>query len=133
MGTCNVKSSIRFRLLWIFVLCLMLSGVLQLQAQENSEEQYEAHVLAFIDAAYNNSDVSMLDSLFAADYAYHPGGFDISRLRINILSLRAAMPDLQATPIIHIAERDWVAVHLYLRGTFPALNPSHQRGSPSNL
>lgn len=109
------------------VLCLfLLLWTKHSQAQTDLEEQYKDSIAAFIDAAYNNGNTSMLTSLFAPNYTFHPGGYDITRLHINILSLRAAMPDLRATQVIRIAEGDWVAVHAIMEGTF-----SHEFISPN--
>ena len=101
------------------VLCLLLLlWMSTTRAQSSNEAQNKANVAAFIDAAYNRSDTQIIDTLFATDFALHPGGFAVDQLRINILSLRAAMPDLVATPIILIADGDWVAAHVVMQGTF---------------
>jgi predicted ester cyclase len=100
------------------VLCLMLLWMSTTSAQSSTETENKRNIAAFIDAAYNQGNVAMLDTLFAADYALHPGGFAVDQLRINILSLRAAMPDLVATQVILIAQDDWVAAHVVMQGTF---------------
>ena len=99
--------------------CVILLGfVTNTQAQGDRGDLNKSSAAIFINAAYNNNDLSLMDAIFAENYAHHPGGYDTNWLRIRILGLRAAMPDLRVTPILQVAEGDWVAMQLLFEGTF---------------
>lgn len=101
---------------WLLIIVISLMTILPAYAQ--SDEINASNILSFVDAAYNNGDVSVIGTLYADDFMYHPGGFDRNFLLINILSLRAAIPDLKVTPIIAVSDSNWVALHMYIEGTF---------------
>lgn len=102
----------------VIIITLVIVSTSAIQAQSEQDIINKARVLGFIEAAYSRGDVSAVDSLYAEDFTYHPGGFDKEFLLVSILSLRGALPDLQALPLISVADDNWVAVHMRLGGTF---------------
>ena len=102
------------RMLLIVSIFFLISIVSSAQSDQLNKDNF----VAFLESAYNTGDVSAIDTLFADDFVYHPGGLNKNDLLVNILGLRAALPDIQATPLIAISDANWVAVHMNIEGTF---------------
>lgn len=126
----------------IAAILLLLSFVLSLHgvsAQADPEETYKAIIRQAIDQAYNHGNVAPISEHFAPAYLEHPGETGRLDLMGAALGLRAAMPDLQATLELLIAEGAWVAVRLHLLGTFvnelvfPNVEPVPPTGQPVEL
>ncbi|MEM6284905.1 MAG: ester cyclase [Chloroflexota bacterium] len=104
---------------WILIATIIsLLPVVSVHAQD-TDDANKAQAIAMIQAAYNfQGDMTILDTIFADDFLYHPGGGGKDALLDSVFSLRAAMPDLRTTPIITVSEGGWVAAHLHVSGRF---------------
>ncbi len=78
-----------------------------------------------IEDVFSDGDTSAIQTLYAADFVAHlpisqTDRPELSRADLSevVHLLREAMPDLQVTPEIIVAEGDYVAVRATLRGTF---------------
>lgn len=105
----------RFICLIAFVLTSM-SCLSSVSAQPVLKET----IRAFITNVYNNGNVGAVDILFAPTYIRRPGDSDANAFKIAVFSLRAAMPDLQASVEVILEERAsrTVAARFRLKGTF---------------
>jgi predicted ester cyclase len=69
-------------------------------------------------AAYGNGDTDAMDAVYIPEFVRRPGGHDLLTVKKTIFALRAAIPDMQATVPLIVAEGDLVAARLKLWGTF---------------
>lgn len=88
-------------------------------------DAHKAAIRRVIEDVFSDGDVEAIKTLYAEDFVAHlpPSQTDrpeLSRpdLEEIVLLLREAMPDLEVTPEIVVAEGDYVAVRATLRGTF---------------
>ncbi len=120
---------------FLFINCLMLIlfGIVNIPiavAQQSPKD----HIKNILDALYNIGDVSVIDNQFTSTFVRHPAETDTTALKISVLSLRAAMPDLKATIELAVAEGNNVAVRLILAGTFTGefISPNALPIAPNN-
>ena len=121
------------KFLFINALVLITFSILNIPiavAQQSPKDRIEN----LLDALYNVGDVSVIDSQFASTFVRHPAETDTTALKISVLSLRAAMPDLKATTELAISEQNNVAVRLILTGTFTGefISPNALPIAPNN-
>lgn len=88
-------------------------------------DAHKAAIRRVIEDVFSDGDVEAIKTLYAEDFVAHlpPSQTDrpeLSRpdLEEIVLLLREAMPDLEMTPEIVVAEGEYVAVRATLRGTF---------------
>lgn len=120
---------------FLFINCLMLIlfGIVNITiavAQESPKDR----IKNILDALYNIGDVSVIDNQFTSTFVRHPAETNTTALKISVLSLRAAMPDLKATIELAVAEGNHVAVRLILAGTFTGefISPNALPIAPNN-
>jgi predicted ester cyclase len=77
----------------------------------------KAIVQRFIAEVWNGNDLAAVDNLVHPDYAIEGIGRGPEAVRNNVAAYRTAFPDLAWTIEQMVAEGDWVAVRLTLRGT----------------
>ena len=77
----------------------------------------KAIVQRFIAEVWNADNLAAVDELVHPDYALEGIGRGPDAVRSNVAAYRAAFPDLAWTIEQMVAEGDWVAVRLTLRGT----------------
>jgi predicted ester cyclase len=85
------------------------------------EAPHKEVVGRFIDEAYNQGKLKVMDELLAADYAAHEADgstSDLEATKAFATAIRAAFPNLKITSQAIVAEGDWVAVFYSARGTF---------------
>jgi steroid delta-isomerase-like uncharacterized protein len=87
-----------------------------------STEQNKATVRAWVEAAWNQGNLSMADGLYAADYVYHDPASPtevrgVEGIKGLVTMYRTAMPDLRFTIEDMIAEGDKVVWRWTVRGT----------------
>ncbi|MCL4246812.1 MAG: nuclear transport factor 2 family protein [Anaerolineae bacterium] len=104
---------------------LLITAVPVTTAQQDSEERNREAFLAIVNEAFNQGDVNVLRRLFAPEFSNHSPFGDNNRdgAIATIEALRAAMPDLVLTPLVVIAEGEYVAGDVLFEGTFE--NPLH--------
>lgn len=87
-----------------------------------------------ISSLYGTGDVSVVDAQFDAQFVRHPAESDATALKISVLTLRAAMPDLKATTELAVAEGSFVAARVVLNGTFTGefVSPNALPIAPNN-
>lgn len=78
----------------------------------------ESAVLAANTAAYNAGDIDALDAVTAPEYISYPTMVGLDENKAQIAALRAAIPDLQTTTDLLIAEGNWIAYLWTAAGTF---------------
>lgn len=88
-------------------------------------DAHKAAIRRVIEDVFSDGDVEAIKTLYTEDFVAHlpPSQTDrpeLSRADLEeiVLLLREAMPDLEVTPEIVVAEGDYVAVRATLRGTF---------------
>jgi predicted ester cyclase len=74
-------------------------------------------VRRFISEAWNGGDLSVVDELIHPDYEVRGVGHGPEAVKRNMAFYRTAFPDLRTTIELLIAEGEWVAARLTLRGT----------------
>lgn len=107
----------RFRSVTL-VLILCFCGQARAFAQGNPASPYRDAIRRLVDEVYNQGQIGAVDELFAATYTRYPAATDRDGFKRNILALRAAMPDLEARPLLLIVEENSAALHLSIHGTF---------------
>lgn len=121
----------------VMILYFTVMPVVGTQAQ--SPSSYKDIALQIIDRAYNTGDIAPIMQYFAPEYRQHPGERDTMSAIGAIIALRAAMPDMQATIELTIAEASLVMVRFRLRGVFvnemvfPDAIPVRPTGQPMEL
>lgn len=95
----------------------VLGAAQSIHAQDDQEQQHKDIARALIEDAYNLGNVAIMDAIYAPTFIRQPGGLRLREVKVSILALRAAMPDLKATINLLLAEADWVALRIKLRGT----------------
>lgn len=98
------------------------------QPQTEGSDPLAAHketLRRVIEDVFSDGEVESINALYAEDFVAHlpPSQTDrpeLSRADLYevVLLLREAMPDLEVTPEIVVAEGDYVVVRATLRGTF---------------
>ncbi len=96
--------------------------------QEEGGDTLAAHkevIRRIIEDVFSDGDTAAIQTLYAEDFVAHlpisqTDRPELSRADLSeiVHLLREAMPDLQVTPEIVVAEGDYVAVQATLRGTF---------------
>ncbi len=91
-------------------------------------------VVGVISSIYGSGDVSVIDTQFAPNFVRHPAESDANALKISVLSLRAAIPDLKAVSELAVAEGSFVAVRVLLNGIFTGeyVSPNALPIAPNN-
>jgi predicted ester cyclase len=105
----------------VFALTILFYGLgaaSTVSAQDTSTLQYREAIRRLVDEVYNKGQIGVLDEIFAETYTRYPAMTDRDSFKKNVLALRAAFPDLMATPVLLIAQGNTVALHLVIRGTF---------------
>jgi len=82
-----------------------------------SLEPNKVVVRRFIAEVWNAGNLDAADELVHPDYEVPGVGHGSDAVKRNVTAFRAAFPDLAWTIATMIAEGDWVAVRLILRGT----------------
>ena len=77
----------------------------------------KAVVQRFIAEVWNAGNLAAADELVHRDYAIPGVGQGPDAVKRNVTTLRVAFPDLECTIEQMLAEDDWVAVRLTMRGT----------------
>lgn len=93
----------------------------ELSIMDTTPEMIDANkagVATINDEAFNKGDVSVVDDLFLPDFVNRTDGTDREAFKQSILAFRAAMPDIQATSEMVVAEGNWVAFRFTATGTF---------------
>jgi steroid delta-isomerase-like uncharacterized protein len=83
-------------------------------------EEAKIKVRRFIEQAWNNGDMSVIDELFAGDYVLHEPHEDIEGpqgMREMVEGFRGAFPDIHCTVEDQMAEGDLVATRWSLSAT----------------
>ena len=86
-------------------------------AANNALEANKSVVHRFVAEVWNAGDLATVDALVHPDYAVEGVGRGPDFVRSNVTALRATFPDLEVTIEQVVAEGDWAAVRLTLRGT----------------
>lgn len=104
-------------LLLVSILILPLFSTI---AQDNDLEAHKTVIRAVYEQAISAGDVEILQDALAPDYVNQGLGtnLDADGFETYITSLRTAMPDLEATIEVLIAEDEWAASRVLLTGTF---------------
>lgn len=102
------------------VLILCVCGQARASAQGTPASPYRDAIRRLVDEVYNQGQIGAVDELFAATFTRHPAATDRDAFKRTTLALRAAMPDLEARPLLLIVEENSAALHLSIRGTFVA-------------
>lgn len=107
------------RLLIVFaaLLCVVSTAFSQSE-QTSSLQDRKALIHDLLEQAYNVGDIGLMNATLSADYIRHPADTDRVGAFGAVLALRAAMPDLQMTPELILAEGDLVAARFRIQGTF---------------
>ncbi len=94
----------------------------------------------FVEEAWNQGNVDVLDELCADDYVGHDpiaGDSDRDTAKELISSYRNAFPDLSLTIEDTIEEGDKVVMRMTAQGTFEnelmGFQPNHERGEPIEI
>lgn len=72
-------------------------------------DTFESAVLAANTAAYNAGDVDALDAVTAPEYISYPTLIGLDENKAQISAMRMAIPDLQSTNDLVVAEGNWIA------------------------
>ena len=80
-------------------------------------EDNKAVVRRFLTEVWNTGDLGAVDELVDPAYAVEGVERGPDFVRRNVANYRAAFPDLETSTEHMVAEGDWVAVRLTLRGT----------------
>lgn len=103
------------RLSLIFVVVSVLAVPV---AEAQSPQADKEMVSLLIQQEYNSGTINVINTLFSENFIRHPMETNRAELEDSIAALRTAIPDLQTTAEIMVAQDDWVAVRMRLRGTF---------------
>lgn len=108
------------RFFGLLLICAVfsLSFPLISAAQDDPAAIDKQRVQDFIEQAFNQGSVAAVDEAFAPDYISHPDELDRDGFKQQILSLRAAMPDLKASTDPILVEGEWAAFRFHMGGTF---------------
>lgn len=107
----------------IFVLlALAVHGVWSVSGQEDNAQRNKRIYLDMV-AQYNTGNREAFYSLLADPFMMNQGDPILAQMlpddvRSYDSALAAAMPDIQMTPAVVIAQGDWVAIHMTWTGTF---------------
>jgi predicted ester cyclase len=92
-------------------------------------------VMKALDEIFAKGNLDYLSEIASADYQQiNPSGmYNLAGVQLVVGGFKAAMPDFKATPLIIIAEGDWVAARVVYSGTFtnPLQLPT-QKIEPNN-
>jgi predicted ester cyclase len=114
-------------LLKLNIILIALVFVLAAPAVHAQESRKEAS-RAIMSELYDNGNIAVVATQFAPDFVRHPGEAGPDALKIAVLALRAAMPDLKTQVEWLIEQENQVALRLWLRGTF-----THEYVAPDAL
>ncbi len=97
-----------------------------------SVEQNKSIVRRYLEEVYNQNNPAVIDELLAPNYARHLNNSPIpltrDEQRQRLAGMCTAFPDLRLEIVRLIAEGDYVAIHVILRGThrgtFLGIEPS---------
>ncbi len=98
----------------MFIVCSGIFNLPLLSAQSSIKDT----VKNVIESIYNRGDINIIDTQFTPNFMRHPAETDGTALKISVLSLRAAIPDLVATTELLLVEENRAVVRLRLNGTF---------------
>ena len=82
-----------------------------------SLQSNKAVIQRFVAEVWNAGNLAAADELVHPDYEIPGVGLGPEAVKRNVTTLRAAFPDLEWTIEQMLAEGDWVAVRLTMRGT----------------
>lgn len=102
------------------LMCLWCISLLPVQAQDTTslEDARKQTVQSLIVEAYNDGNFGPISAYFAPDYVRRPGNADLNNFIGSVIALRTALPDLQASIDLIIAQGREVAVRFNIVGTF---------------
>jgi predicted ester cyclase len=106
------------KLMLITLLIIVTVGTFSLPVTYAQPAVTKETVTNVINSIYGTGDISLIDTQFASTFVRHPAETDINALKISVLSLRAAMPDLKAVTEIALVEGTFAAARVRLTGTF---------------
>jgi predicted ester cyclase len=107
-----------YQFLMLLLPILLLFSTAHAQTETELETVNRNNMQRFVDEVYNNGNINIIDILFAEDSLGYPGERNRDNYAASVIGLRAAMPDLYATPTVIIVENDWAAMQILLQGTF---------------
>ena len=101
---------------------LLVIGAWSVSAQEDNAQRNKQIYLEMV-AQYNTGNREAFYTLLTDPFMMNQGDPTLASMSPNDVqaydsALAAAMPDIQMTPAVVIAQGDWVAVHLTWTGTF---------------
>jgi predicted ester cyclase len=107
------------RIITLALALVLLNSFARLNGRATAQDTnpHREAIQRFIDEAYNRGEAGVVDEIFAPPYIRYPVNADATGIKNTIWALRAAMPDLQATPVLLLAEGNSVALSLSIRGT----------------
>lgn len=98
---------------WMVALILALSAPV-VYAQESLKDSARA----VLTELYDKGNIAVVDTQFAPDFIRYPGETGSDALKMAVLALRAAIPDLKTQIEWMIEQNSIVATRLWMRGTF---------------
>jgi predicted ester cyclase len=121
------------KFIFVAIILVALGGVISLPAMMAQQSPKDT-IKTVINSIYGTGDISVIDTQFAANFVRHPAESDATALKISVLSLRAAMPDLKAVSELAVGEGQFVAVRVLLNGTFTGefVSPNALPIAPNN-
>ena len=81
------------------------------------EFRHKEIVRTVVDAIYAQGNVSVMDGFYAPTFARRPSNSDLLTVKVSILALKAAIPDMRPSIPVMIADGNMVAFRLKLDGT----------------
>ncbi len=104
----------------LFLLFMLIFPLFSTTAQDTDLEAHKTVVRSVYEQAFSAGEVDILQDALAPNYINHGLGDDLDAdgFEAYITSLRTAMPDLEATIEVLIAEGEWAASRILLTGTF---------------
>ncbi|MBX3080437.1 MAG: ester cyclase [Anaerolineae bacterium] len=81
------------------------------------EFRHKEIVRTVVDAIYTQGNVGVMDGFYTPTFTRHPSNSDLLTVKVSILALKAAIPDLRPSIPLIIADGNLVAFRLRLDGT----------------
>lgn len=81
------------------------------------EFRHKEIVRAVVDAIYTQGNVGIMDGFYTPTFTRHPSNSDLLTVKVGILALKAAIPDMRPSIPLIIADGNFVAFRLKLEGT----------------
>lgn len=111
----------RFRVfLPLVALIALLMVSLPTQAQSSQTDAHKAAAVKFLDTFADPTKFAQVDALVAPDFVVHleSGDMNWAAMQGGAASVAAAMPDVRYTPLIVVAQDNYVGLRYEFSGTF---------------